>query len=160
VAKPHRHNTRQTKLNTPKQRPHARMDWAVGLFPGSFPDVRIRRTRMPVGRTSPSTRLGERSNAQRTSPHGDGDSDRDVAQLCSGCLSSRSSTTASTRLQCRPTVPDPGLVSADRSSVTPAVAYDGDLVVSRRTLAPGLVRRADAAPCVLQQQRTGTAVPS
>ena len=39
-------------------------------------------------------------------------------------------------------------VSANRSSDTPAVASDGDLDVSRRTLAPGLVRRADAAPCV------------
>jgi len=36
------------------------------------------------------------------------------------------------------------MLSAD----TPAVAYDGDLEVSRRTPAPGLVRRADAAPCV------------
>jgi len=32
---------------------------------------------------------------------------------------------------------------------SPAVAYDGDLDVSRRIPAPGLVRRADAAPCVL-----------
>ena len=58
------------------------------------------------------------------------------------------------RPRCRPTVPVPGLVSANRrtspaiSAHTPAVAYDGDLDVSRRTLAPGLVRRADAAPCV------------
>jgi len=37
-----------------------RMVWAVGLFPGSFQDVRIRRTRMPVGWTSLSTQLGER----------------------------------------------------------------------------------------------------
>ena len=52
-------------------------------------------------------------------------------------------------------VPVPGLVPANRrtspalSTDTPAVAYDGDLDVSRRTLAPGLVRQADAAPCVL-----------
>ena len=59
-----------------------------------------------------------------------------------------SPTTALTRLHCRPTVPVP-VRPADRSALTPAVAYDGDLVVSRRTLAPGLVRRADAAPCVL-----------
>jgi len=51
-------------------------------------------------------------------------------------------------------VPVPGLVPANRrtslalSTDTPAVAYDGDLDVSRRTPAPGLVRRADAAPCV------------
>jgi len=48
-----------------------------------------------------------------------------------------------------------GLVPANRrttpaiSAGTPSVAYDGDLDVSRRTPAPGLVRRADAAPCVL-----------
>ena len=51
-------------------------------------------------------------------------------------------------------VPVPCLVPANRrtspalSADTPAVAYDGDLDVSRRTPAPGLVRRADAAPCV------------
>jgi len=44
---------------------------------------------MPVERTSPSTRLGDRFEQQRTCPHGDGDSDRDVARLRSGCLSSR-----------------------------------------------------------------------
>jgi len=44
--------------------------------------------------------------------------------------------------------PGPGLVPANRLAVTPAVAYAGDLDVSRCTLAPGLVRRADAAPCV------------
>jgi len=59
-------------------------------------------------------------------------------------------TTASARFRYRPTVPVPDLVSANRSSDTPAVASDGDLDVSRRTLAPGLVRRTDAAPCVLR----------
>ena len=82
-----------------------RMDWAAGLFPGSFPDVRIRRTRMPVGRTSPSTRLGRQYERPVDVPVGD--SDRDVAQPRSGWLSSRSPTTASTRLQRRPTVPVP-----------------------------------------------------
>jgi len=68
-------------------------------------------------------------------------------------------TTASSRLQRRPTVPVP-VRPADRTALTPAVAYDGDLVVSRRTLAPGLVRRANAAPCVLLATAPGTAVPS
>jgi len=51
-------------------------------------------------------------------------------------------------------VPVPGLVPANRrtspalSADTPAVAYDSDLDISRRTPVPGLVRRADAAPCV------------
>ena len=58
-------------------------------------------------------------------------------------------TTASAQLRYRPTVPVP-VRPANRSSDTPAVASDGDLDVSRRTLAPGLVRRADAAPCVLR----------
>jgi len=84
-----------------------RMDWAAGLFPGSFPDVRIRRTRMPVGRTSPSTRLGGQYKRPADVPVGDSDRDRDVAQPRSGWLSSRSPTTASTRLQRRPTVPVP-----------------------------------------------------
>jgi len=66
-----------------------RIDWAAGLFPDSFPDVRIRRTRMPVGRTSPSTRLGATIARPADVPLGDGDSDRDVAQPRSGCLSSR-----------------------------------------------------------------------
>jgi len=59
-------------------------------------------------------------------------------------------TTASARFRYRPTVPVPSLVPANRSSDTPAVASDGDLDVSRRTLAPGLVRRADATPCVFR----------
>jgi len=88
-----------------------------------------------------------------------GDGDRDVAHSRSGWLSSRSTTTASTRLHCRPSVPVP-LRPAERSALTPAVSYDGDLVVSRRTLAPGLVRRANAAPCVpLATVPAGTAVP-
>jgi len=103
---------------------------------------------MPVRRTSPSTRHGEMTERPADVPLGDGESDRDVAQPRSGWLSSRSPTTASTRLHYRLTVPVP-VRPADRSALTPAVAYDGDLVVSRRILAPGLVLRADAAPCVL-----------
>jgi len=66
------------------------MDWAAGLFPGFFPDVAIRRTRMPVRRTSPSTRHGETTERFADVPSGDGDSDRDVAQPRSGWLPSRS----------------------------------------------------------------------
>jgi len=58
--------------------------------------------------------------------------------------------TASARLRYWPTVPVPDLLLANRSSDTPAVASDSDLGVSRRTLAPGLVQWADAAPCVLR----------
>jgi len=68
------------------------MDWAAGLFPGFFPDVAVRRTRMPVRRTSPSTRHSEMTESPADVPlgDGDGDSDRDVAQPRSGWLSSRS----------------------------------------------------------------------
>ena len=59
---------------------------------------------MPVRRTSPSTRHDETTV---NVPRGDGDSDRDAAHSRSYWLSSRSSTTASTRLHCRPTVPVP-----------------------------------------------------
>jgi len=103
---------------------------------------------MPVRRTSPSTLHGEMTERRADVPLGDGDSDRSVAQPRSSWLSSRSrrqrrhvsNAGRRSRFRSRP---------ADRSSVTPAVAYDGDRVVSRRTLAPGLVRRADATPCVL-----------
>jgi len=66
------------------------MDWAAGLFPGFFPDVAVRRTRIPVRRTSPSTRHGETTERPADVPLGDGDSDRDVAPSRSGWLSSRS----------------------------------------------------------------------
>ena len=65
------------------------MDWAAGLFPGSFRTYGSdRRTWMPVRRTSPSTRLG--ATIERPADVPLGDSDRDVAQPRSGCLSSRS----------------------------------------------------------------------
>jgi len=53
-------------------------------------NTRIRRTRIKVGRTSPSTRLGATIERPADVPLGDGDSDRDVAQPRTGCLSSRS----------------------------------------------------------------------
>jgi len=97
---------------------------------------------MPVRRTSPSTRHGETTERPADVP------------------SAASPTTASSRLHSRPTVPVP-VCPADRLALTPAVAYDGDLVVSRRTLAPGLVRRTNAAPCVLLATvPAGAAVPS
>ena len=176
---------RQTRRNTPRRRPYAPNGLGGGTLPGFFPDVAVRRTRMPVRRTSPSTRHDEMTQRPADVPLGDGDSDRGVAQPRSGWLyplhrrqrrydstAGRRSrfwivprtdrqalttirqallplqTTASSRLQRRPTVPV-SVRPADRSALTPAVAYDGDLVVSRRTLAPGLVRRANAAPCVL-----------
>jgi len=136
VAKPHRHNTRQTKFNRPRTRPYT-PNGLGGGSPGFFPDVAVRRTRMPVRRTSRRPGTAKCRNALWTflnhAPAGS-----PAAPL----------TTASTRLPCRPTVPVPAR-PADQSALTPAVAYDGDLVVSRRTLAPGLVRRADATPCVL-----------
>jgi len=66
------------------------MDWAAGLFPGFFPDVAVRRTQMPVRRTFPSTQHGEMTERPADVPLGDSDRDRDVAQPCSGWLSSRS----------------------------------------------------------------------
>ena len=79
----------QTKLNTPRL-PYASNGLGGGSLSGLLSgccgydgrgcrsDGRLRR---PGSVTS--------SNAQRTSPHDDSDSDRDVARLRSGCLSSR-----------------------------------------------------------------------
>jgi len=109
--------------------------------------LRIQRTRMPVGRTSPSTRLVETFERPRTFlPATATAASRDCAPAGSPAAPT---TTASAQLRYRPTVPVP-VRPANRSSDTPAVASDGDLDVSRRTLAPGLVRRADAATCVLR----------
>ena len=57
MAKTHRHNTLQAELNRPRTRPYA----PTGLGGGSLSRFlsgrsRFRRTRMPVRRTSPSTR--------------------------------------------------------------------------------------------------------
>jgi len=133
-----------------------RMVRAVGLPPGSFPDVAAP-TDADAGRTDVSvdparrtarTPSGRPSRRRRQRPRR-----RPTAlRLTLQPLSRRQ---RRQRPRCRPTVPVPSLVSANRrtspavSADTPAVAYDGDLDVSRRTLAPGLVRRADAAPCVL-----------
>jgi len=89
---------------------------------------------MPVGRTSPSTRFGERlerpadvpSRRRRQRPRR-----RSTAlRLTLQPLARRQ---RRQRPRCRPTVPVPVLVSANRSSDAPAVAYDGDLDVIRRT---------------------------
>ena len=137
MAKPHRHNPRQTKFNRPRTRPYAPNGLGGGSLSRFLPgrsgptdadagqtDVSVdparRNDRMPRGRSS--RRRRQRPRRRST-----------TLRLALQPLP----TTASSRLQCRPT------------ALTPAVVYDGDLVVSRRTLAPGLVRRANAAPCVL-----------
>ena len=136
MAKSHHHNTKkQTRLNTPRRRPYTPTGLGGGSLSGLLPDVRIRRTWMPVGRTSPSTRHGEMTERRADVPLSDGDSDRDIVHSRSDWLSSRS------RRQ-RRYVSHAGRRSrfrfrfVPRSALTPAVAYDGDLVVSRRTLAP------------------------
>jgi len=158
VAKSHHHNTKkQTRLNTPRRRPYTPTGLSGGSLSGLLPDVRIRRTWMPVGRTSPSTRHGEMTERRADVPLSDGDSDRDVAHSRSGWLSSRS------RRQ-RRYVSHAGRRSrfrfVPRSALTPAVAYDGDLVVSRRTLAPVSSGEPTQHSAFSWQQRTGTAVPS
>ena len=127
------------------------MVWAVGLFPGSFPDV-ADPTDADAGRTDVSVDPARRN--VRT-PGGRPLTATATATATSlDCAPADSpaapTTTASARLRYQPTVPVPDLVSANRSSDTPAVASDGDLDVRRRTLAPVLVRWADAAPCVLR----------
>ena len=127
------------------------MVWAVGLFPGSFPDV-ADPTDADAGRTDVSVDPARRN--VRT-PGGRPLTATATATATSlDCAPAGSpaaaTTTASARFRYRPTVPVPDLVSANRSSNTSAVASDSDLDVSPRTLAPGLVRRAAAAPCVLR----------
>jgi len=125
------------------------MAWAVGLFPGSFPDV-ADPTDADAGRTEVSVDPAQRN--VRT-PGG-----RPLTATATAtsldCAPAGSpaapTTTASARFRYRPTVPVHDLVSVNRSSDTPAVASDGDLDVCRRTLAPVLVRWVDAAPCVLR----------
>ena len=133
------------------------MVWAVGLFPGSFQDV-ADPTDADAGRTDVSVDPARRN--VRT-PGGRPLTATATATATSlDCVPAGSpaapTTTASARFRYRPTVPVPDLVSANRSSDTPAVASDGDLDVSRRTLAPGLVRWADAAPCVLRELEHST----
>ena len=107
MAKSHHHNTKTNK--TQNTQPAALHPDGTGrqVFFGLPPDVRIRRTQMPVERTSPSTRHGETTECPADVTLGDGDSDHDAAHSRSGWLSSRSATTASTQLHCRPTVPVP-----------------------------------------------------
>jgi len=125
------------------------MAWAVGLFPGSFPDV-ADPTDADAGRTDVSVdpaRRNVRTPGGRPLTATATATSLDCAPAGSPAAPT---TTASARFRYRPTVPVPGLVSVNRSSDTPAVASDGDLDVRRRTLAPVLVRWVDAAPCVLR----------
>jgi len=80
------------------RRPYTPTGLGGGSLSGLLP---AERTQLPVGRTFPSTRHGETTVDV---PLGDGDSDRDAAHSRSGWLSS---TTASTRLHCKPMVPVP-----------------------------------------------------
>jgi len=103
VAKSHHHNTKTNKTQHTQAAALRSDGTGRQVFFGLLPDVWIQRTQMPVGLTIPSTRHGETTDV----PLGDGDSDRDAAHSRSGWLSSRSLTTASTRLHCRPMVPVP-----------------------------------------------------
>jgi len=152
-----------------------RMVRAVGLPPGSFPgrccfdgrgcrsDGRLRR---------PGS--ADDSNARRTSPLGDGDSDRDVARLRSGWLSSRSHDDSvgndpdagrrtrfpfSSRRTDAPLLRSPHTLQLLPTTATSTSADVPWLPVSSD--------RADAAPCVLLatalttlMSPQGTAVPS
>jgi len=128
-----------------------RMVWAVGLFPGSFPDV-ADPTDADAGRTDVSVDPARRKVRTPSGRPLMATATATATSLdCAPAVSPAApTTTASARLRYQPTVSVPDFVSANRSSNAPAVAYDGDLDVSRRTLATGLVRRADAAPCVLR----------
>jgi len=161
VAKPHQHNTKTNKTQTSRTRPYAPNGLGGGSLSGLLPDVRIRPTDVDAGQTDASvdparrndrTPSGRSSRRRRQRPRRRSTTLRlSLQPLHRRQRRHDSNAGRRSRSRSRP---------ANRSAVTPAVAYVGDVVVSRRTLAPGLVRRADAAPCVLQQQRTGTAVPS
>ena len=108
-------------------------------------NTRIRRTRIKVGRTSPSTRLGATIERPADVPLGDGDSDRDVAQPRTGCLSSRSTDDSVDSSPMQADGPSSGLFPrTDRQSplllLTTATSLSADVpwlpVSSRRTDAP------------------------
>jgi len=104
------------------------MVWAVGLFPGSFPDV-VDPTDADAGRTDVSVDPARR---KVQTPSGRLLTATATATATSlNCAPAGSpaapTTTASARLRYQPTVPVPDLVSTKRSSDTPAVASDGDL---------------------------------
>jgi len=139
VAKSHHHNTKTNKTQHTQAAALRPDGTGRQVFFGLLPDVWIRRTRMPVGLTIPSTRHGETTDV----PLGDGDSDRDAAHSRSDWLSSRSSTTASSRLQRRQSVPVP-VRPGDRSALI-------RLLPTTAT--------STQHPAFHWQQRTGTAVP-
>jgi len=160
VAKTHRHNTIQTELSRPRTRPYAPNGLGGGSLPGFFPVVANRRTRMPVRRTSPSTRHGETTERPADVPSGDGDSDRDVAQPRSGWLSSRSTDDSVDTTSLQADGPGSG------SSRGPYGTHSCCCLQRRprrQPTYPGscLVRRTNAAPCVLLATvPAGAAVPS
>jgi len=184
VAKSHHHNTReQTKRNTPRRRPYT----PTGLGGGSLPDFfrmfeydgrgcrsngRLRRpgtakrpnaplTFLPATATTSATSLThvDSTPLQAAGP-GSAFAPRTVLQLPTTLRQALQplQTTASSRPHRKPLAPVP-VRPGDRSALTPAVTYDGDLVVSRRTLAPVLSGEPTQHPAFLRQQRTGTAVP-
>jgi len=158
VAKPHQHNTKTNKTQH-TQDAALRPEWTGRWVSFRAPSGRTDPTDTDAGRTDVSVdpaRRNDRTPRGRSSRRQRPRRRSTTLWLALHPLHRRqlqlvSSTDRRSRFRSRP---------ADRSALTPAVAYDGDVVVSRRALASGLVHRADAAPCVLQQQRNGTAVPS
>ena len=152
VAKTHRHNTIQTELSRPRTRPYAPNGLDGGSLLGFFPDVANRRTRMPVRRTSPSTRHGETTERGR--------SFRRRRPRRSGWLSSRFTNDSVV------TSPQQADGPGSGSSRGPIGTHSRCCLQRRprrQPTYPGsrLVRRTDAAPCVLLATvPAGAAVPS
>ena len=130
-----------------------RRDWAAGLFRTSSgcldpTDADAGRTDVSVDPARRNDRRSSRRRRQRPRRR----------SLTLRLALQPLQTTASSRLQRRPSVPVP-VRPGDRSALTPAVAHDGDLVVSRCTLAPVSSGEPTQHPAFHWQQRTGTAVP-
>jgi len=146
VAKPHQHNTKTNKTQH-TQAAALRPEWTGRRVSFRAPSGRTDPTDADAGRTDVSVDPARRND--RTPRGRSSQRRRRRSPMLRLSLHRRQRRLVSnagrrSRFRSRP---------ADRSAVTPAVVYEGDIVVSRRTLAPGLVWRADTAPCVLQQQR-------